>query len=105
MVNLYNRHGIYPHLKDIFLSLTFPSLTELGLIGDRETNGTFTGSWPAESFNRFLARPKFHLTTLPLDGIPMSGLEFITTLQLTPSLVHLKIAELLVKEKCLSRRS
>ncbi|KAL0059346.1 hypothetical protein AAF712_013894 [Marasmius tenuissimus] len=93
-VNLYNEEGIFPHLSDIFQTITLPSLKSLSLIGDCEFEGSFSGAWPHHYFDHFLARSRCSLRELTLDGLPISDVHIIGALNSMPLLESLTITEL-----------
>ncbi|KAL0063850.1 hypothetical protein AAF712_009201 [Marasmius tenuissimus] len=104
-IDLYHRNGIYPHLVDLFRSLTLPSLVYLKLAGDCNTNLPFEGTWPRELFDGFVVRSKCtSLTTLHLR-LPLSGKEVIASLRHFSSLEVLSIAEVFTGEEGVLERN
>ncbi|KAJ8074629.1 hypothetical protein PM082_022207 [Marasmius tenuissimus] len=93
-VNLYNEEGIFPHLSDIFQTITLPGLKSLSLIGDCELEGSFSGAWPHDYLDHFLARSRCSLKELTLDGLPISDVHIISALNSMPLLESLTITEL-----------
>ncbi|KAJ8074325.1 hypothetical protein PM082_012638 [Marasmius tenuissimus] len=98
VVNLFHQHGIYAHLRDTFQSLTLPSLVDLQLIGDCNTNRSFEGSWPAQFFDEFIVRSKCTLTSLWLD-LPLLDEDVIAFLRHFPSLESFSVTELFTNEE------
>ncbi|KAK1220563.1 hypothetical protein PQX77_016658 [Marasmius sp. AFHP31] len=102
-VDLYHPHGIYPHLQDTFRSLTLPSLIDLQLIGECDTDSSFEGSWPAHFFDEFIVRSTCTLTTLTVN-LPLSDEDVIASLRHFPYLETLSITELFTNKKSVADR-
>ncbi|KAJ8094190.1 hypothetical protein PM082_023399 [Marasmius tenuissimus] len=93
-INLLNYNGIYPHVNDIFESLTLPSLKRLYMHGFcSPRHDGFTGKWPIKSFENFLGGSNCTLTDITFGGLPLSETEVTAALRLTPSLERLTIME------------
>ncbi|KAL0566571.1 hypothetical protein V5O48_015434 [Marasmius crinis-equi] len=97
-VNLYSHKGTYPHIRDIFESLTLPSLTSLFLVGDCDKSATnpyggFEGAWPGLAFENFVIRSRCGITEMEIQGIPIHESELIDVLQRTPTLENFSFAE------------
>ncbi|KAL0572835.1 hypothetical protein V5O48_009124 [Marasmius crinis-equi] len=93
-VNLYHMDGVYVHLAEILQAFTLPVLKELHLLGDCAEHGVFKGQWPSRTFKDLLTRSRCGLTTLVLDGLPLSETELLDALQHIPLLEHLAIHEM-----------
>ncbi|KAF9045630.1 hypothetical protein BDP27DRAFT_1434637 [Rhodocollybia butyracea] len=77
------------HLKMVFLSFSFPSLTEL--IVESEFHKT---TWPVESFGSFVTTSSCMITAFTLRGISISDLDLIAALRVMPSISYLKIDDI-----------
>ncbi|KAF9059695.1 hypothetical protein BDP27DRAFT_454480 [Rhodocollybia butyracea] len=77
------------HLNMVFLSFSFPSLTEL--IVESEFHET---TWPVESFGSFVTTSSCMITAFTLRGISISDLDLIAALRVMPSISYLKIDDI-----------
>ncbi|KAE9408848.1 hypothetical protein BT96DRAFT_913563 [Gymnopus androsaceus JB14] len=71
-------------LENMFLTLTFPSLTELFMYSEDGSGESLI--WPLDAFNGFISRSSCTLTTLSLSSVTISDVDLISALHLLPSL-------------------
>ncbi|KAI3602176.1 hypothetical protein WG66_002440 [Moniliophthora roreri] len=103
-LHLWDTYGVYPLLKDIFSSLLLPSLVELKIqggcripfneAGEQLRDKAFSGEWPRATVHDFITTSSCHLTTLVLSGMPISDVDVIAMLYITPDLVDFTLHEL-----------
>ncbi|KIK61382.1 hypothetical protein GYMLUDRAFT_243560 [Collybiopsis luxurians FD-317 M1] len=75
----------------IFSFVTFPALNTLHLRCDSAWKA-HNWKWPGDVLAAFILRSTCKITTLKIDGVPLSDVELIAALQPLTSLVTLKIA-------------
>ncbi|KAE9393876.1 hypothetical protein BT96DRAFT_209677 [Gymnopus androsaceus JB14] len=80
-------------LEKILSSFAFPSLTELMLYSEYNSNANII--WPLDAFATFISRSSCILTTLSLSNVIISDLNLIAALRLLPSLANLSTNNLL----------
>ncbi|KAF9267175.1 hypothetical protein L218DRAFT_722426 [Marasmius fiardii PR-910] len=97
-IELWNEIGIYPLLSNILQSLTLPKVTKILLDGDCAKDGKYEGEWPAAIVDSFLTRSRCNLTSVSLEGIPLSDEDVLAVIRRTPALESLTIRELFAKD-------
>ncbi|KAK1222582.1 hypothetical protein PQX77_014555, partial [Marasmius sp. AFHP31] len=102
---VWDSEGIYPLLTDTLDCLTLPSLAELQLWGDCESDKQFRGSWPKSSLDSFFARSRCVLTSLKVSGMPVSGEDMLSLLKHTPHLHTFFFTELFAHDYYIPHQS
>ncbi|KAL0562672.1 hypothetical protein V5O48_019411, partial [Marasmius crinis-equi] len=99
-VQLRNEDGLYALLHDFFRGVTFPSVTNLGILFDAfgshrsKKNFIIPGAWPRNELHRFMDRSGCVLTTLSLEGIPLAESDIVALLKHAPSVHEFTLSEL-----------
>ncbi|KAJ8091465.1 hypothetical protein PM082_024383 [Marasmius tenuissimus] len=91
--HISNLHGAYPHLQDVFDSVTTPMLRRFSFTGCCGFENELVGGWHPSSLEKFLERSRCVLTDITLSGLPFSGKEVTSILQQLPGLERLTIVE------------
>ncbi|KAL0570485.1 hypothetical protein V5O48_011479, partial [Marasmius crinis-equi] len=100
-VDIWDDFGSYGLLKDLFGTITVPLLAELDIQLDCSTTTEksdnrpgFEGVWPRDVVRSFMIRSQCSLTKLSLSGMPLSDVDVVAFLRMTPNLVYLRLEEL-----------
>ncbi|KAL0060444.1 hypothetical protein AAF712_012766 [Marasmius tenuissimus] len=104
---LYSKKGIYPHLTDIFASLTLPALEGIYLNGDSNKDEDIIGVWPVVVFRDFIKRSGqcLKLTEIIFDGLPLLDSDVVAALHETPQLEYLTVKEIFTAEYTIPKES
>ncbi|KAK1221036.1 hypothetical protein PQX77_016170 [Marasmius sp. AFHP31] len=104
---LYSEKGIYPHLTDIFTTLTLPALEGIYLNGDSDKDEDIIGDWPVVVFREFIKRSGqcLKLTEIIFDGLPLLDSDVLAALQETPQLEYLTVKEIFTAEYTIPKES
>ncbi|KAK1231512.1 hypothetical protein PQX77_005378 [Marasmius sp. AFHP31] len=104
-IDLSGPQGSFPLIYDLFQNISLPCLQGLRICLDpphlldyKEGSKCF-GTWPRDTFHSFLERSDCALTTLVLEGMPLSESEVTGLLKYTPFLRTLVLCELWATDK------
>ncbi|KAJ8090907.1 hypothetical protein PM082_024830 [Marasmius tenuissimus] len=104
---LYSKKGIYPHLTDIFATLTLPALEGIYLNGDSNKDEDIIGVWPVVVFRDFIKHSGqcLKLTEIIFDGLPLLDSDVVAALHETPQLEYLTVKEIFTAEYTIPKES
>ncbi|KAL0569432.1 hypothetical protein V5O48_012536 [Marasmius crinis-equi] len=95
-IDLWREDGVYLHLKNLFPSLTLPSVQHIFIWGEcpNPDEPEFMDDWPRQEFHSFLLRSQpSRMVTLELTGMPLHDTDVIHILTSVPTLEELTLHE------------
>ncbi|KAL0061436.1 hypothetical protein AAF712_011730 [Marasmius tenuissimus] len=104
-IDLSGPKGSFPLICDLFRNISLPCLQDLRVCLDPpyrldyKKGSKCFGTWPRDTLHSFLERSDCTLTTLVLEGMPLSESEVTGLLKYTPFLRTLILCELWATDK------